>query len=123
MTAGTSEIRIHWSGLLQLQKGAALSDVEIIGRAERRRKWTAQENAALLVEVEAEGGKVMVVARRDRISESVLYNWRAAWKAAGGGGTGQGNPRHLLGTRLPSEDRGRPATHHGLAITNPRITA
>ena len=41
-----------------------------------------QEKAALLAEVEAEGGKVTVVARRHRISESVLYNWRAAWKAA-----------------------------------------
>jgi transposase len=59
-----------------------LADVEIIGRVERRRKWTAQEKAALLAEVEAAGGKVTVVARRHRISESVLYNWRAAWKAA-----------------------------------------
>ena len=63
-----------------------MSDVEILARVERRRKWTAQEKAALLaeveVEVEAEGGKVRVVARRHRISESVLYNWRAAWKAA-----------------------------------------
>ena len=58
-------------------------DVEIIAtRFERRRKWTAQEKAALLAEVEAEGGKVTVVARRHRISESVLYNWRAAWRAA-----------------------------------------
>jgi transposase-like protein len=59
-----------------------LSDVEILARVERRRKWTAQEKAALLAEVEAEGGKVRVAARRHRISESVLYNWRAAWKAA-----------------------------------------
>jgi transposase len=56
--------------------------MEIIARVERRRKWTAQEKAALLAEVEAEGGRVMVVARRHRISESVLYNWRSAWKAA-----------------------------------------
>jgi transposase len=35
-----------------------------------------------LAEVEAAGGKVRVVARRHRISESVLYNWRAARKAA-----------------------------------------
>jgi hypothetical protein len=56
--------------------------MEIYARVERRRRWTAQEKAALLAEVEAEGGKVMVVARRHRISESVLYNWRAAWKAA-----------------------------------------
>jgi transposase len=60
----------------------ALADVEILARVERRRKWTAQEKAALLAEVEAEGGRVTIVARRHRISESVLYNWRAAWKAA-----------------------------------------
>jgi transposase len=58
-----------------------LAGVEIIARVERRRKWTAQEKAALLAEVEAAGGKVTVVARRHRISESVLYNRRAAWKA------------------------------------------
>jgi hypothetical protein len=46
-----------------------LADVEIIARIECRRKWTAQEKAALLAEVEAEGGKVTVVARRHRISE------------------------------------------------------
>jgi transposase len=56
--------------------------VEIIARIERRRKWTAEEKAALLAEVEAEGGKVAVVARRHRISDSLLYNWRSAWKAA-----------------------------------------
>jgi transposase len=59
-----------------------LADVEILARVERRRKWTPQEKAALLAEVEAEGGRVTIVARRHRISESVLYNWRAAWKAA-----------------------------------------
>jgi transposase len=59
-----------------------VADVEIMARVERRRKWSAREKAALLAEVEAEGGKVTVVARRHRISESVLYNWRAAWKAA-----------------------------------------
>jgi transposase len=53
-----------------------------LARVERRRKWTAQEKAALLAEVETEGGKVTIVARRHRISESVLYSWRAAWKAA-----------------------------------------
>jgi transposase-like protein len=40
------------------------------------------EPAALLAEVEAEGGKVKLVARRHRMSESLLYNWRSAWKAA-----------------------------------------
>lgn len=59
-----------------------MADVEIIARVERRRKWTAKEKAALLAEVAAAGGKVSVVARRHGIAESVLYNWRAAWKAA-----------------------------------------
>jgi len=56
-----------------------MSEVEIVAR---RRKWTAQEKAALLAEVEAEGGRVSVVARRHGISNSLLYNWRSAWKAA-----------------------------------------
>ena len=59
-----------------------MSDVDILGRVERRRIWTAQEKAALLAEIDAAGGKVRLVARRHRISESVLYNWRSARKAA-----------------------------------------
>jgi transposase len=49
----------------------------------RRRQWTAEEKAALMAEVEAEGGQVSVVAQRHGISKSLLYNWRSAWKAAG----------------------------------------
>ncbi|MGB8840640.1 MAG: hypothetical protein WCC64_06190 [Aliidongia sp.] len=41
----------------------------------------AEEKTALRAEVEAEGGKVAVVARRHRISDSVLYNRRSAWGA------------------------------------------
>jgi transposase len=59
-----------------------VSEVEIVARIERRRKWTIDEKAALIAEVEAEGGKVKLVARRHRVSESLLYNWRSAWKAA-----------------------------------------
>lgn len=59
-----------------------MGDVEIVGRVERRRKWTQDEKAALLAEIEAEGGRVTIVARRHRISESLLYNWRSAWRMA-----------------------------------------
>jgi transposase len=65
-----------------------LADAEIMARVERRRKWTAREKAALLAEVEAEGGKVKLVARRHRVSESLLYNWRSAWKAAAAAAAG-----------------------------------
>jgi transposase-like protein len=54
---------------------------------ERRRHWTPEQKAALLAEVEAEGGQVSVVARRHGISNSLLYNWRSAWKAAAARGT------------------------------------
>jgi transposase-like protein len=59
-----------------------VSEVEIVARVERRRKWTIQEKAARLAKVEAGSGKTGLVARRYRISESLLYNWRSAWKAA-----------------------------------------
>ena len=65
-----------------------MSDVEIVARVERRRKWTIEEKAALIAEVEAEGGKVKLVARRHRVSESLLYNWRSAWKAAAAAAAG-----------------------------------
>ena len=58
-----------------------MSEVEIVARIERRRKGMAEEKAAPLSEVDAAGGKVKPVARRHRISESLLYNWRSAEKA------------------------------------------
>lgn len=59
-----------------------MAAVEIVARVERRRKWTSEEKAALLAELEATGDKVAVVARRHRMSQSLLYNWRSAWKTA-----------------------------------------
>jgi transposase len=65
-----------------------VSDVEIVARVERRRKWTIEEKAALIAEVEAEGGKVKLVARRHGVSESLLYDWRSAWKSAAAAAVG-----------------------------------
>ena len=59
-----------------------MGDVDILAPSDRRRIRSAQEKAALLAEVDAEGGKVRLVARRHNISESLLYNWRWARKAA-----------------------------------------
>ena len=56
-----------------------MSEGEIITR---RRKWSVAQKSALLDEVESEGGKVALVARRHGISESLLYNWRSARKIA-----------------------------------------
>jgi transposase len=59
-----------------------LAEVDILGASDRRRIRSAQEKAALLAEIYAAGGKVRLVARRHGISESLLYNWRSARKAA-----------------------------------------
>jgi transposase len=59
-----------------------LASLDILGPSNRRRIWSAEEKAALLAEIDAEGGKVRLVARRQRIAESLLYNWRSARKAA-----------------------------------------
>lgn len=59
-----------------------MAEVDIFGPTDRRRMWSAEEKAALLAEIDAEGGKVRLVARRHQVSESLLYNWRSARKAA-----------------------------------------
>ena len=45
-------------------------DGEIVARVERRRQWTPREKAALMAEVEAEGGQVSVVAGRHGIRKA-----------------------------------------------------
>ena len=59
-----------------------MAEVDILGPLDRRRIWSAEEKAALLAEIDAEGGKVRPVARRRGVSESLLYNLRFARKAA-----------------------------------------
>ena len=80
-------------------------EVDILGPSERRRIWNAEEKAALLAEVDAEGGKVRLVARRRGVSESLLYNWRSARKApsvaAGAPEDVQFVPIGVLGGKAP----------------------
>jgi len=59
-----------------------VAEANILAPSNRRRPWNAAEKAALLAEIDAEGGQVRLVARRHGISESLLYNWRSARKAA-----------------------------------------
>jgi transposase-like protein len=95
-----------------------MSSVEIVSRIEPRRKWSAAEKAALLAEVDAEGGRVTLVARRHRISESLLYNWRSARKAAVAAASGIEPPEFLqLGVvSQPSADRSAISTISGAGM-------
>jgi transposase len=96
-----------------------MAETEIIAR---RRKWTPDEKAALLAEVEAEGGRVAKVARRHGLSESLLYNWRSVSKASvptSGVETIEFRPIGMIGRMkdappalLVSPERSSPADEH-----------
>jgi transposase-like protein len=55
-----------------------------MAKIEWRRKWSAAEKAALLAEVEAEGGRIALVARRHRMSGK--RSLEAAYRAGPGCG-------------------------------------
>ena len=108
-----------------------MSTVEIVSRMEPRRKWSAAEKAALLAEVDAEGGRVTLVARRHQISESLLYNWRSARKAAVAAATGI-EPRSFcnlvslggpaMTSRRSSIPKRRFQTPRSCIMPSPRVT-
>jgi transposase-like protein len=54
--------------------------VEVLGPAERRRRWSEDDKAALVAATDQFG--VTAAARQHRVSTSLLYNWRAARRAA-----------------------------------------
>jgi hypothetical protein len=88
-------------------------DGEIV--VERRRQWTPEEKAALMAEVEAEGGQVSVVAQRHGISKSLLYNWQAYHRY----------PMRQWGIVMflrpyRFDHHRRPATKHQMASTRPK---
>jgi transposase len=56
--------------------------MEIIGRTERRRKYSETEKAAILAEADQEGVTVRQVAERHEVAESLIYNWRSARRQA-----------------------------------------
>jgi transposase len=56
--------------------------IEVITGVERRRKWSAQEKAAIVAESLAEGAVVSEVARRHDLSPSQLFGWRARLRGA-----------------------------------------
>ena len=56
--------------------------IEVITGVERRRKWSAQEKAAIVAESLAEGAVVSEVARRHGLSPQQLFGWRARLRNA-----------------------------------------
>src|SRR5512144_760737 len=56
--------------------------IEVITGVERRRKWAAQEKAAIVAESLAEGAVVSEVARRHGLSPQQVFGWRARLRKA-----------------------------------------
>jgi transposase len=56
--------------------------IEVITGVERRRKWSAQEKMALVVESLVEGAVVSEVARRHGLSPQQLFGWRSRLRDA-----------------------------------------
>lgn len=49
---------------------------EVLSGPERRRRWSAEEKAQIIAEAVLPGAKVSAIARRHRVSRSLLYTWR-----------------------------------------------
>ena len=50
--------------------------VEVITSVQRRRRWSAEEKAAIVQETYASGMSVSLVARRHGIAPNQLFTWR-----------------------------------------------
>jgi transposase len=56
--------------------------IEVITGTERRRKWSAQQVAAIVAEGLTEGAVVSEVVRRHDLSPQQLFGWRARLRDA-----------------------------------------
>ena len=54
----------------------ATGRVEVITRAERRRRWSSADKLRLVMATREPGATVASVAREHGVSESLLYAWR-----------------------------------------------
>ena len=59
-----------------------IEQIEVITSVQRRRRWSAEEKAAIVQETYAPGMSVSLVARRHGIAPNQLFTWR--WLYASG---------------------------------------
>src|SRR6516164_4858638 len=53
-----------------------IEQVEVITSVQRRRRWSAEEKAAIVQETYAPGMSVSLVARRHGVAPNQLFRWR-----------------------------------------------
>jgi transposase-like protein len=73
----------HSDDTRQVSASARPRRIEVITGVERRRKWSAQEEVAIVAESLAEGAVISEVARRHGLSPQQLFGWSRAYGPRG----------------------------------------
>ena len=67
-----------------------IEQVEVITSVQRRRRWSAEEKAAIVQETYAPGLSVSLVARRHGIAPNQLFTWRRLYASGALSAVGAG---------------------------------
>ena len=67
-----------------------IENVEVITSVQRRRRWSAEEKAAIVQETYAPGMSVSLVARRHGIAPNQLFTWRRLYASGALSAVGAG---------------------------------
>jgi transposase len=80
---------------LERREGAAkgLQRVEVITGVGRRRRWTQEVKARIVLESQQPGAVVSEVARQHGLTPQQLFGWRRQSRNGLAGGDGRGSPR------------------------------
>jgi transposase len=92
--------------------------IEVITGVERRRKWSAQEKAAIVAESLAEGAVVSEVARRHGLNPQQVFGWRARLRNAANGSAPSSDATPMFVPAIVAEEPASPA-----APTLPAVVA
>jgi transposase len=92
--------------------------IEVITGVERRRKWSAQEKAAIVAESLAEGAVVSEVARRHGLNPQQVFGWRARLRNAANGSAPSSDATPMFVPAIVEDEPASPA-----APTLPAVVA
>ena len=84
--------------------------IEVITGVERRRKWSAQEKAAIVAESLAEGAVVSEVARRHGLNPQQVFGWRARLRDAVRGAAPSSDPTPAFVPAIVEDELPPPST-------------
>jgi transposase len=92
--------------------------IEVITGVERRRKWSAQEKAAIVAESLADGAVVSEVARRHGLNPQQVFGWRARLRNAANGSAPSSDATPMFVPAIVEDEPASPA-----APTLPAVVA